>query len=219
MKNLLISILSLVFLASCHKDPCAETQCFNGGYCQDGYCSCPPNYVGKNCETYVPPVIDKCAGVICQNGGTCVDGTCQCPPHYTGTNCEIPDVPTGFTITRVDVLHYPETDGNGSDWDITDDADIQLCLNSGTTANQNAWVSQTLTNASALNPHTFYPGQTLLLNSYYTISLWDYDSTTSNDYIAGYYFTPGYYKTGFPSTISIGDAGGLQLVMYVTWNF
>lgn len=89
MKNLsfyftsfLLMIALGISLNSC-TDPCKDTECLNGGTCNDGNCDCPEGYTGSICETQTDP----CAGVTCQNGGVCVNGDCDCPPGYTGDDC------------------------------------------------------------------------------------------------------------------------------------
>jgi hypothetical protein len=52
MKNLFL-LLSLVALVSC--DPCRDTNCLNGGFCDNGSCDCPPQYTGAICDRQVKP--------------------------------------------------------------------------------------------------------------------------------------------------------------------
>ena len=59
-KVYLISIFALFttlffVLNSCKKDPCKDTVCYNGGYCDDGTCICPQGYTGSDCNTQLTP--------------------------------------------------------------------------------------------------------------------------------------------------------------------
>ncbi|MGB0588689.1 MAG: lamin tail domain-containing protein [Myxococcota bacterium] len=73
-------------------DDCSNTQCFQGGTCEDEIddysCSCPPGITGTNCEID----IDECADEPCQNGASCFDLVndyyCQCDDGYSGKDCE-----------------------------------------------------------------------------------------------------------------------------------
>ena len=75
-----------------HLDDCSSNPCLNGGSCTDGIhdykCTCPSNYIGKNCEDF-----DDCSSNPCLNGGSCTDGIhdyeSTCPGNYIGKNCEI----------------------------------------------------------------------------------------------------------------------------------
>ncbi len=84
MKNIskmIIISLTMILVMGC--DPCANTNCQNGGVCDNGKCDCPPGYSGSQCQNYNP-----CYNVTCQNGGTCVNGNCNCPTGYYGSNCQ-----------------------------------------------------------------------------------------------------------------------------------
>ena len=64
-------------------DPCKNTNCQNGGVCDNGTCDCSPGYSGVKCQNY-----DPCYNTKCTNGGVCVNGTCNCPTGYSGSNCQ-----------------------------------------------------------------------------------------------------------------------------------
>lgn len=64
-------------------DPCKNTNCQNGGVCDNGTCDCSPGYSGVKCQNY-----DPCYNTKCSNGGVCVNGTCNCPTGYSGSNCQ-----------------------------------------------------------------------------------------------------------------------------------
>ncbi len=79
----LTSVFTIMY-TSCRPDACSGVACSNGGTCSGGTCSCPSNYTGSRCQTY----LDPCSSVTCYNGGTCAGGYCTCPTGYTGPNCE-----------------------------------------------------------------------------------------------------------------------------------
>jgi hypothetical protein len=226
MKNLLYALLPMLFLAltfnACQKDPvttpdpCDNVSCFNGGICQSGTCDCPPGYSGSQCQ-----ISDPCYNITCFNGGTCANGTCNCPPGYGGSDCSTVLTPVSMTITRVTVTDYPLTKSNGGGWDLTTGPDCFITINSGTSSNQNTFVSGfTYTNAtgSDMQYNTGFPATIGTPNSTWSIGLWDDDSPDSDDFMAGIYFTPNSYNSGFPSSFTL-NTSDLTVVFNVTWNF
>ncbi len=55
-RSLLVAILAMVatfsavLYTSCHKDPCSNVHCNNGGYCSGGGCVCAAGYEGSRCD-------------------------------------------------------------------------------------------------------------------------------------------------------------------------
>jgi len=47
--TLSISILLLLLVQSCKKDPCSDVLCENGGICEEGICDCATGYEGATC--------------------------------------------------------------------------------------------------------------------------------------------------------------------------
>ena len=45
----LLIILGITVTSSCN--PCADTNCQNGGVCDDGNCNCPDGFAGPSCES------------------------------------------------------------------------------------------------------------------------------------------------------------------------
>ncbi|EFO96604.1 CRE-GLP-1 protein [Caenorhabditis remanei] len=70
--------------------------CFNDGRCINGFCKCPPGFVGDRCErnwTSVDPYLStSCEFNPCMNNGRCVDVgdgyACICPPGFYGPDCD-----------------------------------------------------------------------------------------------------------------------------------
>lgn len=57
-------LIVLAFSGCC--DPCKETECYNGGICVDGSCTCPEGWTGEDCSIEVvvdEPVVPSCAPV------------------------------------------------------------------------------------------------------------------------------------------------------------
>ncbi|WP_052599747.1 calcium-binding EGF-like domain-containing protein [Aureispira sp. CCB-QB1] len=227
MKNLFLALLPLLFVAtvfsSCQKDPvtapdpCANISCFNGGVCQNGTCDCPPGFSGAQCQ-----IADPCHNITCLNGGTCVNGNCDCPPGYGGSDCGTALTPVSMTITSVTVTNYPATKPSGSGWDLTTGPDCFLTINSGTSANQNSFVSgYTYNNVAAGTQMPFNTGFPISLtspNSDYVLAIWDNDAPDADDYMDGFRFIPNNYSSGFPSTLSLSTAT-FAVTIDVTWNF
>jgi hypothetical protein len=46
-----VTALGLITGCSHAPDACATVHCLNSGACADGRCSCPPNFVGQNCDS------------------------------------------------------------------------------------------------------------------------------------------------------------------------
>ena len=68
-------------------DACDSISCYNGGFCLDGQCQCPPGFSGTQCKTLI-----GCMSHPCKNGGQCYSNpytyVCICPPGWTGENCD-----------------------------------------------------------------------------------------------------------------------------------
>lgn len=225
--QILIVALSLgLAFSSCQKeepDPCESLVCFNGGECKWGNCNCPPGFSGAQCQ-----IADPCYNITCLNGGTCINGNCDCPPGYTGSNCGTMLTPVSMTITRVDLTDYPVTTPSGGGWDISDGADVFVTHNQGTASNANSYQSAYWQNVtgqdlvySSTVPQNNLPYTLTNLSSYHVLGVWDYDSASNSDFMAGVYYTPANeisQFTGFPTSFVL-STGKITATIHVTWNF
>lgn len=73
--------------------------CYNGGMCLGGFCVCPPDFTGNQCEITRKEVTSPenlCQSDPCRNNATCIDVdahigyACICPFGYEGDLCERP---------------------------------------------------------------------------------------------------------------------------------
>ncbi|MBW8051197.1 MAG: hypothetical protein FVQ77_12820 [Cytophagales bacterium] len=165
---------------------------------------------------------DPCDGVTCQNGGTCNGGICGCTERYTGNLCENQKTPTSIQITKVVVTDFPDKQPSGSNWDITSCCpDIYFQILKGTTLIYDS-PTYKINAVSTSAPYTFTPSSSITLSSptsNYTIRLYDYDSTSGDEYMGGILFTPYSSTNGFPST-SVVDAGaGLSFTLHLSYTF
>ena len=163
---------------------------------------------------------DPCDDIICLNEGYCANGICNCPTGYEGSDCGTESIPTSVKITQIVVSNYPVTTSTGAGWDVSSGADMYLSVNQGTTANLNNFTSGYAENVTgnSITYSTGFPTTITNPSVEWVIGLWDYDSTDSDDKMAGVYFTPNDYKSGFPSTINLTTAS-LSMTLTVEWEF
>ena len=75
----ILSLLFFAFLYSSCQDPCEDVDCYNGGWCDDGDCECPPGTYGDNCQW-------ADASCTCTIDATFLDGM-EIPANSIVTEC------------------------------------------------------------------------------------------------------------------------------------
>lgn len=153
-----------------------------------------------------------CVPISCLNGGTSrADCGCDCPQGYSGTNCSTLVQPSKVIITKVVVKSFPNTNSQGLLWDLINNADIYIKINSGTTViyDHPSFLSDALGGSIlnyefSLNPNL----QITNVNSPLIVSLWDYDladnPSNPDDNIASAAFFP-FNGDSFPSVVTKND--------------
>jgi hypothetical protein len=163
-----------------------------------------------------PIVVDPCANITCLNGGYCANGSCVCPEGYSGSNCSQQVTPSLIRINSIRVTGWNPTD-NGAGWDLTSGPDIYVLIRrSGTTV----YTSATYTDASSqLNFNTNI--EITGMSSTYDISIYDFDSLDSDDFMGGFTFVPYSSDNGFPSIITIQNSSvnNLKFELFVSYSY
>ena len=136
-----------------------------------------------------------------------------CPPGYAGIDCVTEVAPTSMQIKTVRITDFPATDG-GAGWDLTNGPDVYIKILRG---NANLYESGKFDNATpplAYNPNTilFAP------ESRHSLLLYDFDSSSNDDYIGGINFTPYVKDQGFPVEIYL-SVGGISATLTVEYEF
>ena len=162
---------------------------------------------------------DKCDTSNCLNGGTCDDGRCDCPIGYTGSECEEQITPQSIQISTIEVLKFPPTD-NGGGWDISSGPEIYPEISKGTSL---IWSSSNYYEDANPNINYEFDVTTSISLSEpkdeYTISLYDYDGTSSDDFMGGIRFTPYSDSNKFPSTITLGQGQNVTFKIHLSYSF
>lgn len=142
---------------------------------------------------------DLCEGVICDNGGVCQNGDCQCPPQWTGPACQEEKTPVKMRVGSIVLTDFPITDSNGGSWDLSDGADVFIKITKGgTTIYESDYVLNKFAPLS-FTPNVEFSDPT----DSYTIGVWDYDSTSADDYLGGITFTPYQKGKKFPTSFAV----------------
>lgn len=151
---------------------------------------------------------DPCEDITCLNGGVCINGECDCAEGYTGPDCGDQITPSNIKVSKIRITKFPSYN-NGSDWDTWSagsDIYVLITKNSTTIHEQPTMWEE----ADATQNYTYEPNSPIDLSEptvQYTISLYDYDSSGSDDFMGGINFYPYSNNNDFPSTLYI-DAGG-----------
>ncbi len=164
---------------------------------------------------------DKCKDVDCKNNGVCNEGVCECPAGFSGDDCSGLVTPTKVTITQIDIIDFPGTDG-GSNWDVVidTDPDIYLELIDDGTSNV-AWTSSTFDNVADGTQFSINGLSIEITNvsDSYSIKMWDDDATSGDDLMTTAGFTP-FNGISFPASFTITD-GSLEIGyrLHVTYQW
>lgn len=147
-----------------------------------------------------------------------------CETGYTGSSCTTEKTPTSMTITKIEVNRFEPRNSSGFTWDVTSAAgyaDIFIDLKLGS---QIVWQSPVYyASAYYLNTYTFTPTSPITISnptSDYTLSMYDFDGASANDFMNSY--TTNIYRKGenFPSKIILTNSiNNYSYTLYVTYNF
>jgi len=163
---------------------------------------------------------DPCESTICLNNGTCVNGQCNCTDGYTGSDCSQQVTPNEIKVTKVKITKFPATVSSGASWDLNSGPDIYIEILKGSSSLYTT--STYYENADPSVIYSFDLNPVLNLNepnNEYSIRLYDYDTSSGDDYMGGIIFTPYSNTTGFPATLNL-DAGGdvaFELTLSYVW--
>lgn len=161
---------------------------------------------------------DACEYITCLNGGSCANGECNCPEGYTGSDCSQQVTPSKIRIKQVDITSFPATNDYGSGWDMTSAADIYFTIYKDDTEVYYSYSHYE--NAVPSKKYEFELSPNVDLsspNDRYTIRLYDYDVTSSNDYMGGIIFTPYSNTNSFPTTINLDAGGGITMTLHLSY--
>lgn len=153
-----------------------------------------------------------CTPIACLNGGTSrADCGCDCPQGFSGTNCGTVITPTKVIITKIVVKSFNNYTSAGVLWDLTNEADIYVKINSGSTVIYDSPTFFTNAVDTANTNYTFSLSPTLQISQVNTplvVSLWDYDlgdvPSNADDIMGSAAFLP-FNGTSFPSIVTITD--------------
>lgn len=147
--------------------------------------------------------IDPCEGIECRNGGTCLNGECSCPPGYTGAACEREQTPNRMRIGSIRLKDFPATDNSGGGWDLFDGADVYITIHEGDTELFESGYVENLTSAFEFTANLTIENP----DATHFIRVYDYDSTSGDDFMGGLEFIPYRSNQGFPDEIDLSCSG------------
>jgi hypothetical protein len=118
-----------------------------------------------------------------------------------------PQIPDRIEVLNITITNYPQTNDNGQGWDVFNPADIYPVLSFGNTILadlRSQYIQDALTGT-----FTWQLNGVDLNNpkGTYTISLYDFDDISEDDFMGGISFTPWEEGNGTPTKMTISCNG------------
>jgi len=137
-------------------------------------------------------------------------------------SCSVEEEPelvlSSMQINLISVQDFPGTD-NGNNWDFwTSHPDIYVALKLNGVRFYTSEYYDECINANTYNYDSDLPLYLEDASLEHSIELWDYDSTSDDEYMGGYYFTPSDYEG--QNTITLQNSTSeIVIVLEVEWNY
>lgn len=155
---------------------------------------------------------DDCETITCLNDGTFVDCECQCLQGYTGNNCSTQVTPSKVTISKAIVKVFPNT-GNGEFWDLSipeavdalpdiyitfQNSDLDVIYDSPT------FYENAISGEGTFFEFTITPNiQLTTFDDPFLVNIWDYDTTSEDDFMTSFGFFAYTSDNNFPEVITV----------------
>lgn len=165
------------------------------------------SFLGCSSDDSTP---EPCTPIACLNGGISnADCGCDCPQGYSGANCSTQITPAKIFITKIRVIKFPNLKPDGSYWDsFSGIPDIYVQVLRGTTLVYDSptfFEDVVSTSTSFFDFTPALPIEITTFNTPYIMSLFDYDTTGSDENMGFIGFFPYTNTAGFPSTLTVKD--------------
>lgn len=172
---------------------------------------------------------DGCETITCLNGGTFVNCECDCPEGYVGNNCSNQVTPSKVIINKAIVKVFPNTD-NGEFWDAaipnTEDAlpDVYITFqdsNLNIIYDSPTFYENVISGEGTFFEFTLTPSLELTsFDNPFLINIWDYDTTSDDDFMTSFGFFAYTSNNNFPDVITVVSQSDEILVdLEVTYQF
>ncbi len=149
---------------------------------------------------------------------------CQCPPGFIGNDCRTPIAPASITITRIEIMNWPDKKSDGTPWQQNTGPNIYVVLQNLSRNSATLFDSKAVPDCRYGNIYKFYCNiniKDVTVNDNYKITLNNKNQFLPNELMSGETFKLYNPHNGCPPTLTISNNAvpPITVKLFLTYTF